>query len=319
MIYIHKDTLYSDKQHLVFKALLDKKKIDNVVLDLQDLDVVNKLNPTPDDVMIARFAHHKEDKLKTESVIIKLSQKFKHMYPSLNSYSYYDDKFSQYVFMLNNKLPCLETFVAESKEDIEKLDMDFPIVTKKTWGAGSEQVNYFETLDSVVDDETTRSWTGDSIYPCLVQEYEDVDYDIRIHIYNNKALFYKRIHKWKTENRSNFPYGGWPIPVEERIKNKLPPFDYPWPKDLQKSEIEDVIPFTEKINHIQRNLLDTYCMSWDLLKTNSGYKIVEFSVIASLDIGIPYFYYDLVEKEFVTLSRRKSIHFLYEEIINSFI
>mgnify|MGYP000426285886 CR=1 FL=1 len=69
------------------------------------------------------------------------------------------------------------------KEDIEKLDMDFPIVTKKTWGAGSEQVNYFETLDSVVDDETTRSWTGDSIYPCLVQEYEDVDYDIRIHIY----------------------------------------------------------------------------------------------------------------------------------------
>lgn len=221
--------------------------------------------------------------------------------------------------MIENDIPCLETHYVANKEEIEKLNMNFPIVTKKTWGAGSEQVSYFETLDSVVDDETTRSWTGDSIYPCLVQEYEDVDYDIRIHIYNNKALFYKRIHKWKTENRSNFPYGGWPTPVEERIKNKLPPFDYPFPKDLTKSEIEDIIPFTEKINHIQRNLLDTYCMSWDLLKTNSGYKIVEFSVIASLDIGIPYFYYDLVKKEFVTVSRRKSIHLLYEEIINSFI
>lgn len=319
MIYIHKDIIYTQPLYKFIKRILDKKKISNQIIDAQDIDFVKSLDVKDDDVLIARFAHDEKDLIQTQKVFPILTDKFKTMFPSEESYYYYDDKLKQYEFMIENDIPCLETHYVANKEEIEKLNMNFPIVTKKTWGAGSEQVSYFETLDSVVDDETTRSWTGDSIYPCLVQEYEDVDYDIRIHIYNNKALFYKRIHKWKTENRSNFPYGGWPTPVEERIKNKLPPFDYPFPKDLTKSEIEDIIPFTEKINHIQRNLLDTYCMSWDLLKTNSGYKIVEFSVIASLDIGIPYFYYDLVKKEFVTVSRRKSIHLLYEEIINSFI
>ena len=278
MIYIHKDIIYTQPLYKFIKRILDKKKISNTVIDAHDLDFVNSLDIKDDDVLIARFAHDKEDLIKTQKVFPTLTKKFKTMFPSEESYYYYDDKLKQYEFMVENDIPCLETHYVASKEEIEKLNMNFPIVTKKTWGAGAEQVNYFETLDCIVDDETTRSWTQDSIYPCLVQEYEDVNYDLRIVIIDKKVFVYKRIHKWKTGNKNNFPYGMPENPREKVLKYRYPPYQQYEQKICNDSELLDLVDLTTKLQKIQETKLNTKHMSWDIVNG----KVLEFGYISTL-------------------------------------
>ena len=278
MIYIHKDIIYTQPLYKFIKRILDKKKISNTVIDAHDLDFVNSLDIKDDDVLIARFAHDKEDLIKTQKVFPTLTKKFKTMFPSEESYYYFDDKLKQYEFMIENDIPCLETHYVASKEEIEKLNMNFPIVTKKTWGAGAEQVNYFETLDCIVDDETTRSWTQDSIYPCLVQEYEDVNYDLRIVIIDKKVFVYKRIHKWKTRNKNNFPYGMPENPREKVLKYRYPPYQQYEQKICNDSELLDLVDLTTKLQKIQETKLNTKHMSWDIVNG----KVLEFGYISTL-------------------------------------
>jgi hypothetical protein len=278
MIYIHKDIIYTQPLYKFIKRILDKKKISNTVIDAHDLDFVNSLDIKDDDVLIARFAHDKEDLIKTQKVFPTLTKKFKTMFPSEESYYYFDDKLKQYEFMIENDIPCLETHYVASKEEIEKLNMNFPIVTKKTWGAGAEQVNYFETLDCIVDDETTRSWTQDSIYPCLVQEYEDVNYDLRINIVGERVFSFKRIHKWKTGNKNNFPYGMPENPREKVLKYRYPPYQQYEQKICNDSELLDLVDLTTKLQKIQETKLNTKHMSWDIVNG----KVLEFGYISTL-------------------------------------
>jgi hypothetical protein len=287
MIYIHKDIIYTRPLYKFIKSILDKKKISNTVIDAHDLDFVNSLDVKDDDVLIARFAHDKEDLIKTQIVFPILCAKFKTMFPSKESYYYYDDKLKQYEFMVENDIPCLETHYVSSKEEIEKLNMNFPIVTKKIWGAGSEQVNYFETLDSVVDDETTRSWTEESIYPCLVQEYEDTDYDLRINIIGEKVFSFRRIHNWKTGNKDNFPYGMPENPREKILKYRYPPYKAPEQKRCDDSEYLSLVELTTLLRKLQETKLNTKHMSWDIVNG----KVLEFSFISTL--GLTEKYYDL--------------------------
>ena len=287
MIYIHKDIIYTRPLYKFIKSILDKKKISNTVIDAHDLDFVNSLDVKDDDVLIARFAHDKEDLIKTQIVFPILGAKFKTMFPSKESYYYYDDKLKQYEFMVENDIPCLETHYVGSKEEIEKLNMNFPIVTKKTWGAGAEQINYFETLDSVVDDETTRSWTEESIYPCLVQEYEDVDYDLRITIIGEKVFLHRRLHHWKTGNKDNFPYGMPENPREKILKYRYPPYQDPQLDSCNDSEVLSLVDLITKLHTLQETKLNTKHMSWDVVNG----KVLEFGYISTLNLyGI---YYDL--------------------------
>ena len=278
MIYIHKDIIYTQPLYKFIKRILDKKKISNTVIDAHDLDFVNSLDIKDDDVLIARFAHDKEDLIKTQKVFPTLTKKFKTMFPSEESYYYFDDKLKQYEFMIENDIPCLETHYVASKEEIEKLNINFPIVAKKTWGAGAEQINYFETLDSVVDDETTRSWTQESIYPCLVQEYEDVDYDLRIVIIDKKVFSHKRMHKWKTGNKDNFPYGMPETPREKVLKYRHSPYVALEQKICNDSELLDLVDLTTKLQKMQETKLNTKHMSWDIVNG----KVLEFGYISTL-------------------------------------
>ena len=287
MIYIHKDIIYTQPYYQFIKKILDKKKISNEIIDAHDLDFVNSLDVKDDDVLIARFAHDEEDKIKTQKVFPTLIKKFKTMFPSEESYYYFDDKLKQYEFMVENDIPCLETHYVTCKEDIEKLNMNFPIVTKKTWGAGAEQINYFETLDSVVDDETTRSWTEESIYPCLVQEYEDTDYDLRINIIGEKVFSFRRIHYWKTKNKSNFPYGMPENPREKILKYRYSPYKAPEQKRCDDSEYLSLVELTTRLRKLQETKLNTKHMSWDIVNG----KVLEFSFISTL--GLAEKYYDL--------------------------
>ena len=278
MIYIHKDIIYTRPLYKFIRSILDKKKISNTVIDAHDLEFVNSLDIKDGDVLIARFAHDKEDLIKTQKVFPTLTKKFKTMFPSKESYYYYDDKLKQYEFMVENDIPCLETHYVASKEEIEKLNINFPIVAKKTWGAGAEQINYFETLDSVVDDETTRSWTQESIYPCLVQEYEDVDYDLRIVIIDKKVFSHKRVHKWKTGNKDNFPYGMPETPREKVLKYRHSPYVALEQKICNDSELLDLVDLTTKLQKIQETKLNTKHMSWDIVNG----KVLEFGYISTL-------------------------------------
>tara|TARA_R110001583_G_C5581103_1_gene402904 strand:+ start:295 stop:1239 length:945 start_codon:yes stop_codon:yes gene_type:complete len=278
MIYIHKDIIYTQPLYKFIKRILDKKKISNQIIDAQDIDFVKSLDVKDDDVLIARFAHDEKDLIQTQKVFPILTDKFKTMFPSEESYYYYDDKLKQYEFMVENDIPCLETHYVASKEEIEKLNINFPIVAKKTWGAGAEQINYFETLDSVVDDETTRSWTQESIYPCLVQEYEDVDYDLRIVIIDKKVFSHKRMHKWKTGNKDNFPYGMPETPREKVLKYRHSPYVALEQKICNDSELLDLVDLTTKLQKIQETKLNTKHMSWDIVNG----KVLEFGYISTL-------------------------------------
>ena len=313
MIYIHKDIIYTKPYYKFIKRILDKKRIPNTIIDAHDLDFINSLDVKDNDVLIARFAHDEEDKIKTSKVFSTLTDKFKTMFPSEESYYYFDDKLKQYEFMVENDIPCLETHYVNCKEDIEKLNMNFPIVTKKIWGAGAEQVNYFETLDFVVDDETTRNWTEESIYPCIVQEYEDVNYDLRINIIGEKVFLYKRIHHWKTGNKDNFPYGMPETPREKILKYRYSPYKAPEQKKCSDSELLSLVDLTTKLHKLQKTKLNTKHMSWDVVNG----KVLEFSFISTL--GLAKKYYDLnkgkIFKLKTNLNFMKHLEYLLREYI----
>ena len=311
MIYIHKDVIYDFKIHNHVKRILDRKRIPNKLIDAQDSDLVKSLDIKNEDILFAIFGHDKEDLAKTKKVFPILSDKFKTMYPSPESYYYYEDKLKQYEFMVENDIPCLETHYVNCKEDIEKLNINFPIVTKKTWGAGAEQINYFETLDSIVDDETTRSWTQDSIYPCLVQEYEDTDCDWRLSICGDKVFYYKRMHFWKTKNRDNFPYGMPKTPRERVLKFREPPFEPPDKKNIDEKEIYNLHDLIVKLHNLQKTKLNTYYMSWDIVNG----KVLEFSVIAALQ-HLP-LYYDINKKK--TIKPSNNVFGTLEYLVNEYV
>ena len=310
MIYIHKDIIYQHKMYKFIKRMLDKKRVTNKVIDAHDLDTVKSLDVKDEDVLIAMFKHDKEDKIKTLKVFSTLADKFKTMYPSPESYYYYDDKLKQYEFMLENNIPCLETHYVASKKEIENLNINFPIVTKKTWGAGAEQVNYFETLDSIVDDETTRSWTQGSIYPCLVQKYKDVNYDIRIVIIGNKVFAFRRKHLWKTKNKNNFPYGTSKNSRERILKLKESPFKSPIIERCSKEEILGLHNLFVKLKEIQETKLNTKYMSWDIVDN----KVLEFSIVSTMQH--PPYYYDLKTKKIVNINI--SQFYMLEYLINEY-
>ena len=298
MIYIHKDIIYTEPHYKFIERILDKKGIPNTIIDAHDLDFINSLDVKDDDILIARFAHDEEDKIKTSKVFPTLTKKFKTMFPSEESYYYFDDKLKQYEFMVDNDIPCLETHYVTCKEDIEKLNMNFPIVTKKIWGAGAEQVNYFETLDSVVDDETTRNWTEESIYPCIVQEYEDVDFDLRVAIVGEKVFLHKRIHNWKTGNKDNFPYGMPETPREKVLKYRYPPYQLPEQRRCDDSEYLSLVDLATKLRNLQETELNTKHMAWDVVNG----KVLEFSYISML--GLVGRYYDLDKGEVIKLKKQ---------------
>ena len=283
MIYLHRDSIYENQTIgswaiPIFKYL--KKKGKQVkLIDAHDLKVVNNLKPNEDDLFFGRFGHDAADKKMSKKTLPIVWKKFKNTFPSAESYYHYDDKLKQYNFMTENNIPCLETFYVKSKKDI---DIEFPIVMKKTWGAGSEQVNYFETIDDVIDNKKNRGWTLQSIYPSLIQRYQDVDFDYRVLLYNSGFIIYKRLNEWKTKNKDNFPYGTEWRDRKDVLEKRKSLIHGPSLVDAFDDLNDDLIKLIKKLKDIQINKLNSYYMSWDIIKTNDGYKVLEFSAISTM-------------------------------------
>ena len=283
MIYLHKDSIYENQTIgswaiPIFKYLRKKGKQVKLI-DAHDLEVVNNLKPNEDDLFFGRFGHDAADKKMSKKTLPIVWKKFKNTFPSAESYYHYDDKLKQYNFMTENNIPCLETFYVKSKKDI---DIEFPIVMKKTWGAGSEQVNYFETIDDVIDNKKNRGWTLQSIYPSLIQRYQDVDFDYRVLLYNSGFIIYKRLNEWKTKNKNNFPYGTEWRDRKDVLEKRKSLIHGPSLADAFDDLNDDLMTLIKKLKDIQINKLNSYYMSWDIIKTNDGYKVLEFSAISTM-------------------------------------
>ena len=283
MIYLHKDSIYENQTIgswaiPIFKYLRKKGKQVKLI-DAHDLEVVNNLKPNEDDLFFGRFGHDAADKKMSKKTLPIVWKKFKNTFPSAESYYHYDDKLKQYNFMTENNIPCLETFYVKSKKDI---DIEFPIVMKKTWGAGSEQVNYFETIDDVIDNKKNRGWTLQSIYPSLIQSYQNIDFDYRVLLYNSGFIIYKRLNEWKTKNKDNFPYGTKWRDRKDVLEKRKSLIHGPSLADAFDDLNDDLIKLIKKLKDIQINKLNSYYMSWDIIKTNDGYKVLEFSAISTM-------------------------------------
>ena len=283
MIYLHKDSIY-ENQNIVSLAIpifkyLRKKGKQVKLIDAHDLEVVNNLKPNEDDLFFGRFGHDAADKKMSKKTLPIVWKKFKNTFPSAESYYHYDDKLKQYNFMTENNIPCLETFYVKSKKDI---DIEFPIVMKKTWGAGSEQVNYFETIDDVIDNKKNRGWTLQSIYPSLIQRYQDVDFDYRVLLYNSGFIIYKRLNEWKTKNKDNFPYGTEWRDRKDVLEKRKSLIHGPSLADAFDDLNDALMTLIKKLKDIHINKLNSYYMSWDIIKTNDGYKVLEFSAISTM-------------------------------------
>ena len=283
MIYLHKDSIYENQTIgswaiPIFKYLRKKGKQVKLI-DAHDLEVVNNLKPNEDDLFFGRFGHDAADKKMSKKTLPIVWKKFKNTFPSAESYYHYDDKLKQYNFMTENNIPCLETFYVKSKKDI---DIEFPIVMKKTWGAGSEQVNYFKTIDDVIDNKKNRGWTLQSIYPSLIQRYQDVDFDYRVLLYNSGFIIYKRLNEWKTKNKDNFPYGTKWRDRKDVLEKRKSLIHGPSLADAFDDLNDDLMTLIKKLKDIQINKLNSYYMSWDIIKTNDGYKVLEFSAISTM-------------------------------------
>lgn len=307
MIYIHKDVIYETiggSWYYTIAHYLRKKRVPYKVVNGHNVDEVTSLNPTKDDMFIGRFAHDELDKKLSKQTLPIIWDKFDKVFPSKKSYHFYDNKKRQYKFMLENNIPCLETYSVKNKKDLSNLKIKYPIVLKKSWGAGSEQVNYFDRFEDVIDNKKNRGWTLKSIYPTLAQEYQDVKYDYKILLFDSKFVIYKRLMNWKNGNKDNFPYGTEPNTREDILKLRKPPF-----KDIKMYDAfddvdEDFMKLIKKLLKIQKEKLDTYFMGWDLLKTKDGYKVLEFSVVN--EIMIPNLkFFDLSKKEIIKYPSKK--------------
>lgn len=312
MFYVHKDTIYSNQSigswGIPIYKDLKRRGIPTKIIDGHDIDVVKSLNPKSDDVFFGRFAHDAKDLQLSKVTLPIIWEKFSKVFPSQSSYHYYNNKRRQYAFMKNNDIPCLETFYVESKKDI---NIDFPIVMKKSWGAGSEQVQYFESIDDVVDNEKTRGWTGESIYPALIQQYQDIDFDYRVMLFDSGFTFYRRHNDWKTGNKDNFPYGTeWRDRKDVLEKRKSPALQIRMSDGFDDLD-DDLVSLIKKLSDIQRKKLDTYYMSWDIINTKDGYKVLEFSVISSMIFPYKKFY-DFNKDEVVSVMMNQRLHKLFE-------
>ncbi len=309
-LYIHKDILYSGHPWWKdFKWLLDKKykDIDYEIVNLHFENNINDLQLGNDDWCICRFAHYEEDFELSKRVYPILHEKFKgRIWPSKEDWYYYNDKQRQLEFFEKNNVPHPISHYSYGRDDflewVNENNLEYPIVVKKSQGAGSEKVNLIKKWKEVD-------------FPVIAQEYIDVDYDIRIAFINNKVLFLKRFHQWKTKNKDNFPYGTDKKPIEKKLKYKLAPYEEPRCESLDEKEILKLLPI---VNYLH-DKFNTISIGWDIIGDIENFKVLEFSYIFQNELRDCKSYYDMKTNEIKNLvyDKRLQFTFIQNEILKS--
>ena len=301
-LYIHKDTFY-DKVYgdetwwKRFEWLLNKKykDIDYEIVNLHYEDNIKDLQLGNDDYCICRFAHYEEDFELSKRVYPLLHKKFNgRIWPNKTEWYYYNDKQRQLEFFEKNNIPHPLSHYSYGRDDflkwVEENNLEYPIVVKKSQGAGAEQVNLISNWKEID-------------FPVIAQQYIDVNHDIRISIFGDKILFSKRIHHWKTDEKKRFPYGYY---YGDRV------FGYT-NKSLTITEIEKLKHIGIYLKEITDKHLKSKIMSWDIIKEESDFKILEFSNCFYFNMVDNQLYYDIKEEKILKMKNKLKDNAFYTQ------
>jgi len=322
-LYIHKDILYSG--HLWwkdFKWLLDKKykNIEYEIINFHFEDNIKDLQIGNDDYCICRFAHYKEDFELSKRVYPLLYEKFNgRIWPNKTEWYYYNNKKRQLEFFRENNIPHPISHYSYGRDDFtkwaEENNLEYPIVVKKSQGAGSEEVNlvyekqysWYDEYRDVTNTFTESDW--DKIdFPVIAQQYIDINHDVRISIFGDKILFGKRIHHWKTDEKKRFPYGWYYGDKDSSLDGE----------NLTFEEIEYLRDIAIYLKEITDKYLKSKIMSWDIIDENNEFKVCEFSCCFDNIFDENNFYYDVKKGEILKMKNKlkDNTMFTQNEILN---
>ncbi len=327
-LYIHKDTFYNkvygdETWWKKFKWLLDKKykNINYEIVNLHYENNINDLQLGNDDFCICRFAHYEEDFELSKRVYPLLYEKFNgRIWPNKTEWYYYNNKQRQLEFFRENNIPHPISHYSYGKDDfiewVNENNLEYPIVVKKSQGAGSEEVNLvYEKEYSWFDDVNRKEkffnetdW--DEIdFPVISQQYIDVTHDIRIIIFGDKILFSKRIHHWKKDEKKRFPYGWYYGDKDSRLVGS----------DLTYDEIEKIKHIGVYLKEITDTHLKSKIMSWDIIDENNEFKVCEFSYCFEHLFLENSFYYDIKEEKILKMKNKLKDNAFYtqEELLKT--
>ena len=319
-LYIHKDIFY-DKAYgdttwwKRFEWLLDKKykNINYEIVNLHYENNINDLQLGNDDYCICRFAHYKEDFELSKRVYPLLYEKFNgRIWPNKTEWYYYNNKKRQLEFFRENNIPHPISHYSYGRDDLleweNENNLEYPIVVKKSQGAGSEEVrliNHWREIDDMVSSPIDTSWKSGQF---ITQQYIDVNQDIRISIFGNKIIFGKRIHHWKEDEKKRFPYGHYYGDTDSKLDVV----------DLPVNEIEKIKHIGIYLKEITDKHLNSKIMSWDVINEENDFKVLEFSNCFGFEIVENQFYYDF-KKEKILKTENKLLKdnrfFIQEELI----
>ena len=311
-LYIHKDIFYSieygdETWSNAFKWLLDKKykNIDYEIINLHYENNINDLQLGNDDYCICRFAHYEEDFELSKRVYPLLYKKFEgRIWPNKDEWYYYNDKQRQLEFFRKNNIPHPISHYSYGRDDflkwVEENNLEYPIVVKKSQGAGSEEVrlmNNWEEVDDLVSYDTVGGIPIDTRWKSgqfIVQQYIDIDHDIRISIFGDKILFGKRIHHWKEDEKKRFPYGHYYGDIDSKLEGI----------NLTIKEIEKIKHIGIYLKEITDKHLNSKVMSWDIIDEENDFKVLEFSNCFQFDMIENAFYYDYKKEKILKLENK---------------
>jgi len=292
-LYIHKDIFYSieygdETWSNAFKWLLDKKykNIDYEIINLHYEQNINDLQIGNDDYCICRFAHYKEDFELSKRVYPLLYKKFNgRIWPNKTEWYYYNDKQRQLEFFEKNNVPQPISHYSYGRDDflkwVEENNLEYPIVVKKSQGAGSEEVRL------------VNSWK-EIDFPVIAQPYIEVSHDIRITFFGDKILFGKRIHHWKEDEKKRFPYGHYYGDIDSKLDGI----------SLTIKEIEKIKHIGIYLKEITDKHLNSKVMSWDIINEENDFKVLEFSNCFQFDMIENAFYYDYKKEKILKLENK---------------
>jgi hypothetical protein len=305
-LYIHKDTFYNkvygDRTWWrKFKWLLYKKypDIDFEIINFHFENNINDLQIGNDDYCICRFAHYEEDFELSKRVYPLLHEKFNgRIWPNKTEWYYYNDKQRQLEFFEKNNVPQPISHYSYGRDDflkwVEENNLEYPIVVKKSQGAGSEEVrlvNNWKEID----------------FPVIAQPYIEVSHDIRITFFGDKILFGKRIHHWKEDEKKRFPYGWYYGDKDSSLDGK----------SLSYEEIDKIKDIGIYLKNVTDKKLQSKIMSWDIIDENNEFKVCEFSYCFEHEFLKNSFYYDIKQEKILKMENKLKDNSFYiqEELL----
>ena len=168
--------------------------------------------------------------------------------------------------------------------------MEYPIVVKKSQGAGSEEVrlvNKWKEID----------------FPVIAQQYIDINHDIRIVITGDKIFFGKRIHHWKEDEKKRFPYGWYWGDKDSSLDGGY----------LSLQDIDRIKDIAIYLKEITDNHFGSKIMSWDIIDEENDFKVLEFSNCFQFDMIENTFYYDYKKEKILKLKNNLKDNRMFTE------